>query len=440
MKVFLNSADVIGASMAGPGIRYLEMAKALATKHSITIAMPNNPELTDINGINFLRFKGWGQIKNHDVIITQFVVPDLLLAAKRFGVRIIVDAYDPVTLENLETNSLASIQKRTKFNEDFVLIQTFSLNSADAIICASEKQRDLWIGALSTLGRITPELYDFDKSLRSFIDVVPFGLPATSPRKTGIGPREQFRLNSGDFVLLWGGGIWNWFDPLSLIEAVASLQQKRTDIKLVFMSVKHPSESFPDMEMAKAATDLAEHLGVKDSSVFFNYNWVPYAQRANYLLDADVGVSTHFNHLETSFSFRTRILDYIWAGLPIISTQGDSFAELILQKNLGVVVDFENTKSIATAIEFLADDKERYKFIKGNLANIKNQYQWENITQVLEGLLQTDFITPPKKIYSMVAGYYVDKARILAREDGILALIKKIYLVALLRAKPLVSK
>src|SRR5664280_3299763 len=46
----------------------------------------------------------------------------------------------------------------------------------------------------------------------------------------------------------------------------------------------------------------------------------PYTERSDHLLDADVGVSTHFDHVETEFSFRTRILDYLWTGLPIVAT------------------------------------------------------------------------------------------------------------------------
>jgi hypothetical protein len=42
-----------------------------------------------------------------------------------------------------------------------------------------------------------------------------------------------------------------------------------------------------------------------------------------------VGVSTHRDHLETRLSFRTRMLDYIWAGLPIVCTDGDHFASLV---------------------------------------------------------------------------------------------------------------
>ena len=39
-----------------------------------------------------------------------------------------------------------------------------------------------------------------------------------------------------------------------------------------------------------------------------------------YLTEADAGVSTHHEHIETTYSFRTRILDYLWASLPIVAT------------------------------------------------------------------------------------------------------------------------
>ena len=35
------------------------------------------------------------------------------------------------------------------------------------------------------------------------------------------------------------------------------------------------------------------------------------------------------------FAFRTRVLDYLWAGLPIATTSGDVFGELIERERLG---------------------------------------------------------------------------------------------------------
>ena len=106
----------------------------------------------------------------------------------------------------------------------------------------------------------------------------------------------------------------NWLDPLTPIRAVAELAKQREDIRLVFLGVRHPSPRIPEMAMAQAAVDPRQ-LRV-DSKVHFNYDWVPYAERARFLLDADLGVSAHFDTVETRFAFRTRLLDYFWVHLP----------------------------------------------------------------------------------------------------------------------------
>ena len=69
---------------------------------------------------------------------------------------------------------------------------------------------------------------------------------------------------------------------------------------------------------------LSRGLGLYDRTVFFNTDWVPYGDRGSYFHEVQIGVSTHYENLETRFSFRTRILDYLWAELPIIATGGDA--------------------------------------------------------------------------------------------------------------------
>jgi hypothetical protein len=90
-------------------------------------------------------------------------------------------------------------------------------------------------------------------------------------------------------------------------------------------------------------------LGLYDECVFFN-DWVSYDERQNYLLQADVGVSLHFAHLETHFSFRTRLLDYIWAGLPTIVTRGDVLSDLVEEHQLGWTVGYESVDDVTEAI------------------------------------------------------------------------------------------
>jgi glycosyltransferase involved in cell wall biosynthesis len=86
-----------------------------------------------------------------------------------------------------------------------------------------------------------------------------------------------------------------------------------------------------------------------DNGIVFNSEWVPYDRRQDFLLEADLGVSMHFENLETRLSFRTRFLDYIWAGLPCVATEGDVFAEWIAATGTGRVVPYRDVEAIATA-------------------------------------------------------------------------------------------
>jgi hypothetical protein len=130
---------------------------------------------------------------------------------------------------------------------------------------------------------------------------------------------------------------------------VHRIRQTRPEVKIFFMGVKHPNPLVPDMEMTARAMALARELGLEGTAAFFN-EWVPYEERANYLLEADVGVSLHFDHLETRYSFRTRVLDYIWAGLPVVCTEGDAVGELVASHELGRVVGYEDVDGLVEAL------------------------------------------------------------------------------------------
>ena len=101
-------------------------------------------------------------------------------------------------------------------------------------------------------------------------------------------------------------------------------------MRLFFLGLKHPNPHVArDAHGGARPGALADELGLTGTHVFFNEDWVEYDDRQNYLLESDVGVSTHLDHVETAFSFRTRILDYLWAGLPVVSTAGDALADII---------------------------------------------------------------------------------------------------------------
>lgn len=381
MKILVITNDAIGARMAGPAIRAWKMAGALSDAgHEVTLFTTGAREPV-LSGFTVRR--GWtDELKECeawcDVIVFQgFVIDGQPWLAKTTKV-MVVDLYDPFHLEQLELSREASEHDvRVEVVASTVAVLNEQMARGDYFLCASEKQRDFWLGALASLGRVNPLTYDADPSLRALIDVVPFGVddePARQHRHAirgavdGIGPDDD--------LLLWGGGVYNWFDPLTLIRAVHALRTQRPNLRLYFLGMKHPNPEVPQMRMAIEAMALADGLGLTDKHVFFNHDWVPYDDRADWLLDADVGVSTHLDHVETAFSFRTRVLDYLWAGLPIVCTAGDAMGELVEEHGLGAAVPPGDVDALATAIDGLLSDHAAKAAAAAEVRRVAPQFAW----------------------------------------------------------------
>lgn len=399
-KIALFCLDVVGKSMAGPAIRYFEFAKALSKKHEVVLITPNAPDIvSDEFAIVQKTFSSYfSVIAKCDIVITQQITARLAFICRLYKVRLILDAYDPMPLENLEIFKNLPLFIRRNRNAKIIEQFRFSFKMADAIICANEHQRSLWMGMIIAMKRLTPEIYDQDSLLNQLIDIVPFGLPSTPPKNNTGALRARFNLKQDDKIVLWGGGIWNWFDPLSLIHAIKKLSEKRSDIKLVFMGVKHPNERIPEMKMATEAVALAKKLDLYDKNVFFNFGWLPYHERESFLLEADVGASIHFEHLETRYAFRTRILDNIWSELPVIATEGDSFAELIAEKNLGITVPYCDPQAIAEAIVRIVDNNDLKKEMQKNLAELRPSFHWEKVVIPIERIVTQLVKSKPRRI------------------------------------------
>lgn len=128
------------------------------------------------------------------------------------------------------------------------------------------------------------------------------------------------------------------------------IRHEHGDVRLCFMGMRHPNPAVPEMRVATELRLLSNQLELADKYGFFNSDWVDYSDRHNVLMDADVGVSTHFKHIETAYSFRTRILDYLWVGLPIAATTGDLFGNALGSEGVGIGVPPEDVDALARAL------------------------------------------------------------------------------------------
>ncbi|MHB8717881.1 MAG: glycosyltransferase family 4 protein [Candidatus Dormibacteria bacterium] len=385
LRILMLSVDRVGRSMAGPGIRYWQLSRALSRHHDVTLVARGAREMTsDTSRLHLAeQLQDVAPARRWDALVTQELDPAVVRWANAAGARLLFDAYDPVLLENLEVQRHSSPRRRWGVLRQLRQDMTYALSHADAIVCASEKQRDLWLGATMALGLITPSRYATDPSLRAYLDVVPFGIDLEEEAGGGTGPRQLFGLGADDHILLWGGGIWEWFDPLTPIRAVARLRDSRPPVRLVFMGTRHPNPALGAMPMTARAIDLARELGLLDRQVFFHDGWVPYHDRLAWFGEASLGLSTHFDHLETRFAFRTRLLDYIGARVPIITTEGDALAEVVAARDLGAVVGSGDVAGVEAAVRSFLGDPQRLAATRERLGAVRAEMSWERSAAAL---------------------------------------------------------
>ena len=127
---------------------------------------------------------------------------------------VIADIYDPFHLEQLEQARDLEPGMRHKIVRSSIDVLNEQLGRGDLFLCASAKQRDFWLGQLAGVGRINPLTYDDGERLERLVTIVPFGVGDTPPTHTrpvlkGVVPG----IGADDKVILWGGGVYNWFDP-----------------------------------------------------------------------------------------------------------------------------------------------------------------------------------------------------------------------------------
>ena len=407
-RVVVLTGDPLGDRLAGPGIRATAIAAELARGgHEVRLVTTGGVSTGSTRGSDSRVSTGStrGKDPREEPVETHAVRPgdnrsmraherwaDVILfqgyALGQFACltdtdRVLVaDLYAPFHLELAEqgravgaAEPAATTALRVEIAERAILDQ---LGRADLVLAANDRQRQLYRAMLAGVGRPAPD---------ELFRLVPFGLdaeppsPASAPVIRGVFPGTD----SGDTLVVWGGGVYDWFDPLTLIRAVGELRDRVPRLRLLFLGTKNPRVGEPGM--VGRAVALADELGLTGRHVFFNTDWVPYAERGGWLLEADAGVSTHPVHEETRYAFRTRILDYLWAGLPMVVTEGDGFADLVAERGLGVVVPEGDVAALADALELVADAAAAARF-RSAVPAVAAEFAWPRALALLTAFVE----------------------------------------------------
>jgi glycosyltransferase involved in cell wall biosynthesis len=390
-RVLILAYDVVGERMAGPAIRSWEIAHALARFAPVTLAFWEKIQRKSPS-VELAVFHNQAELEalvhEADIVFHQGFSMEGSPFLRSTRCLRVVDLYDPWIFEDLESHRLAARHETNHRLRLDVDVQRRLLRSGDYFICASERQRDYWLGMLTAVGRIDRSVYDQDPTLRSLIDVVPYGCPDEPPRATtsllrGVHPS----IGEDAFIILWSGGTWEWFDPMLVLEAFQVVLARERRARLVFMGLELEGRGLPPQKAAADVLHRAQRLGLLGREVVV-YDWVPYDSRAECLLEADVAVMATRDFAESRLAFRSRALDHFWAGLPTVATEGDALSELIEAEQAGLVVPPGDVTAMADALlRLIRDDDARQAMGQQALA-LADRFRWSKVVEPLRQLIE----------------------------------------------------
>lgn len=391
-SVAIVAYDRIGEKMAGPGVRCWEIAKAMSRFADVTLLSPE-PIGREHPGVSVELFDGKDELRRyaeqHDVLIVQGQAVRHYPLLRHTQALLVVDLYDPWSFADLEHTKSRSPRDATwgiRYGVD-VLVEL--VNCGDFFICGSERQRDYWLGMLTSRGRLDRAVYGADETLRDLIDVVPYGCPAEPPVASPVLKGVHPDVPDDAIVYMWSGGAWDWFDPLLVVDAFADVAEREPRARLFFMGLQLEGRAVSEMGAARAIKARVSELGL-DGKVVYG-GWVPYDERGAYLLEADAAISATRDIAEVRLAFRSRVLDHFWAGLPTITTGGDVLADAICEHGAGLVVAPGDRDSMVQAMLRVAHDDEFRETMQDAARDLASRHTWQQSVRPLQRMVENPY-------------------------------------------------
>jgi len=389
-RVLLVCPEPLGHGQpAGIGIRFVEIARVLvADGHAVTILSPDGGTVEGCEAAGLDQMTSASMV--HDVAVVQGHIGNAYFASAGATIPIVVDLYDPFIIENLH---YYAERGRQVYEHDHLTLMN-SMVVGDYYLCASEAQRMFYVGVMLVAGRVNPALFENDPRLESLIGIAPFGVqPPRAPK-----PRA-----SHDILF---GGIYDWYDPIAAIDAVAKVRETvAADATLTF--TRHPN---PDITPQGKLAEALEYTARKSYEFVRFEPWAPYEERAEFFERFALALLTFPRSIETDLSMRTRVYDYLWCGLPIVTSSAPGTDELLARYGAGIVTD-----DFVGAIAEVFTNQERYEaMVRGSQVFVRD-HQWDRTLEPMRAFCREPRIEKTKSFFQVRPTMVPRPASILSR-------------------------
>jgi glycosyltransferase involved in cell wall biosynthesis len=399
-RAFLICPEPVRTITAGVGTRFVSLGRLLVDAgHEVTLAIPNDPAESgpETNSLQVVRAAPdelGDQADGHDWVLLHAHLGNHYLS-QRDDLPVVVDLYDPYLIENLHYHRDLGLDP---YRTDHA---TWRLQMArgDFFLCSSEEQRLYYLGWLTALGRVNPMVLEADPTLENLIVELPFGTPIESPPQRP-NRNEVLPGTDPDAPVVYFGGIYDWYDPEVVLDALPAILERHP--KTVLLFVDHPHPELTPSTVAQRVRQRVDSLGWLGTTVRFE-SWRPFEHRFELAHVSDLAVVTHRVGLETDLSLRTRLVDLMWLGLPVVVTVGGTMARVVGERGAGAVVPEGDPEAVAAAICALLDDPSARDRASSGARIWASERSWPHVAAPLLRYAENPWRDPSRERFESLA-------------------------------------
>lgn len=375
----------------GGGMRCWGLALGLKARgFDVSIGINNSFPLktTSVDGIRLLNWQEDEAFKDamnlYDVVIVNYSMGgpmSFIVDNISDHVTLVLDCYVPIYIEVSARESADIATEYSNYSHD-ILHHNKALKRGDYFLCANTPQKHMYMGALGALGVLNPYSYSKDRIL-----VVPFGVESELNIEHPHNPYLELGVKKDDFVLLWFGGLYPWFNIKPLLNTIKKLSSEKKNFKFVIVGGKNPFNSHPDFIKQYVTThEFMEENNLLNTSVYF-VDWVDFSDRINWYQHANAVISINNVGEENVYSWRTRVMDYVWGEVPMITNGGDPLSDELIENNAAIKLDDIDESTLYETLAGITKNEKVITSAKSNLLKQKERFHWENVVAPLANKL-----------------------------------------------------
>ncbi len=216
------------------------------------------------------------------------------------------------------------------------------------------------------------DVYDAPREKLTFIPHGVDNLPLVEPDNY----KEQFDM-SGRRVLLTFGLLSEGKGIETMLRAMPPIVEEHPDICYIVLGATHPEIVKREGEKYRLGLQrLARDLGLQRNVLFID-RFVEQRELGEFLKAADIYVTPYLNREQITSGTLAYALG---AGKPVVSTNY-WYAEELLDKDRGVLVDVKDEDALTEGVLSLLDDKEKLREMRAKAYEYSRNMVWSQVGQ-----------------------------------------------------------